>query len=151
VRYAAMGILAAMAALPAGDPAGFNLFRSAELKGAERRLAPKIDAKKVAAETLAEWGNHRIMVAHREGNGEAEWHEKQADIFVVQTGEATLVYGGKVVDGKSTGPGEIRGPSISGGLEKKLSPGDIVHIPAKTPHQVMVTKQFTYATIKVDQ
>ena len=151
MRYLALTLLAALAALPAGDPAGFNLWKSADLKGAAGRLHPKIDAKKVAAETLADWGNHRIMVAHREGNGEAEWHEKQADIFIAQSGEATLVYGGKVVDGKTTAPGEIRGPSIAGGLRKKVSPGDVVHIPPKTAHQLLVEKTFTYATVKVDQ
>lgn len=151
MRYLTLTLLAALAALPAGDPAGFNLWTSADLKGAAGRLSPKLSAQKVASETLAEWGNHRIMVAHREGNGEAEWHQKQADLFIAQSGEATLVYGGKVVNGKTTAPGEVRGPSIAGGLRKKLTSGDIVHIPAKTAHQLMVDKTFTYATVKVDQ
>ena len=51
-------------------------------------------------------------MAHREGSGEAELHETQADVFVVQSGEATLVIGGTVVDPKTTVPNEIRGPSI---------------------------------------
>ena len=33
------------------------------------------------------------MVAHREGTGEAEYHANQADIFVVQTGAASIIIG----------------------------------------------------------
>jgi ribosomal protein L16 Arg81 hydroxylase len=28
----------------------------------------------------------------------------------------------------------VRGPSIDGGVRQKLWPGDIVHVPPKTPH-----------------
>jgi mannose-6-phosphate isomerase-like protein (cupin superfamily) len=93
------------------------------------------------------------MVAHREGSGEAEYHATQADIFVVQSGEATLVYGGSLVDGKTTAPNEMRAASISGGMEKKIAAGDVVTIPAKLPHQVKLDsgKEFTYFVVKVTQ
>lgn len=35
---------------------------------------------------------------------------------------------------KTTAVGEVRGPSIDGGVRQKLWPGDIVHVPPKTPH-----------------
>ena len=61
--------------------------------------------------------------------------------------------GGTVADPKTTAPHEVRGPSISGGEEKKLGPGDVVHIPAKVPHQLLVEsgKQITFALLKVDE
>jgi mannose-6-phosphate isomerase-like protein (cupin superfamily) len=146
-------LLAACAALAAADPAGFALWKGAELKSYEKKLAPKIDAHKVATESLGNFGNHSFMVAHREGSGQAELHEKQADLFIVQSGEGTLVVGGTVVDPKTTEPNEIRGPSIKDGVSKHLGPGDVVHIPAKTPHQLMVDagKQITYAVMKVNE
>jgi hypothetical protein len=60
--------------------------------------------------------------------------------------------GGKVVDGKTTGPGEIRGPGIDGGSKHAVAAGDIVHIPAKIPHQLTLDagKQVTYFVLKVD-
>jgi mannose-6-phosphate isomerase-like protein (cupin superfamily) len=136
----------------AADPAGVVVWKSAELKGYEQKLAPKIDAHKVATTNLGTFGNHLAMIAHREGTGEAELHERQADFFVVESGEATLVVGGKIVNGRSTGPGEVRGASISGGAKHAIAPGDVVHIPANTPHQLLLDsgKQFTYLTIKVD-
>jgi mannose-6-phosphate isomerase-like protein (cupin superfamily) len=145
-------LLFAALALPAGDPAGFQMWTSAQLKGYAKNLAPKIDPKtKVSSETLLKHENYLFMVGHREGPGEAEWHETQADVFVVQSGSATLVYGGSVVDGKTTAPGEIRGPSINGGAEKKLAAGDVVTIPAKMPHQLKLDpgKEFTYFVVKI--
>jgi len=140
-------------AMPAGDPPGFHLWTSAELKGFSKSLAPKVDAQKLALQPLGGHGNYTFAIAHREGPGVAELHETQADVFFVQSGSATLVYGGTVVDGKTTQPHEIRGPSINGGLEKKLSAGDVVTIPAKTPHLLKIDagKEFTYFFVKVTQ
>ena len=106
----------------------------------------------LAIQQLGKYGTHAVSIAHREASGEAELHETQADLFIVQSGAATLKVGGAMVDGKTTAPGEMRGPSISGGEEKKLGPGDVVHIPAKVPHQVLVAggQQFTYALVKID-
>ena len=143
----------AACALPAGGPAGFEIWTGAQLRGFTKSLAPKMNAQKVATQQLAKWGNHLFMVAHREGPGEAELHEKQADVFIVQSGEATLKVGGTVANPKNTAPGEIRGPSITGGEDKKLGAGDVVHIPAKIAHQLLVDsgKQFTYAIVKIDE
>ncbi len=146
-------LLCAGFAVQAADPPGFQHWSSAELKGFSKSLAPKIDAKKLATQQLGGFANYTFMVAHREGPGEAEYHEKAADIFVVESGEATLVVGGKLVDGKTTAPNEMRAPSVSGGTEKKLGTGDVVTIPAKVVHQVKLEpgKQFTYFVIKVAQ
>jgi mannose-6-phosphate isomerase-like protein (cupin superfamily) len=154
MRLLILALLAAMAALPAGnEPAGFKIWKGSELKSAGKTLAGKINAQKVATEQLGTFGNHNFMLAHREGNGEAELHEKVADVFIVESGDATLVVGGKMQGGKTTAPNELRGPSISGGAEQKLAAGDIVHIPANTPHQLMVAsgKQFTYFVVKVTE
>jgi quercetin dioxygenase-like cupin family protein len=57
------------------------------------------------------------------------------------------------VDAKTTAPNEMRGPSITGGMEKKLSAGDVVSIPPKVPHQLKLDagKQFTYFVVKITQ
>jgi len=146
-------LLAAAYVLPAGDPPGLFIWKAAELKSFSKSLAPKINDKKVATQQLTAFGNYSFMVAHREGSGEAEYHATQADIFVVESGEATLVYGGNLVDGKTTAPNEMRAASISGGMEKKIAAGDVVTIPAKLPHQVKLdsSKEFTYFVVKVTQ
>src|SRR5664279_318851 len=149
----ALALLLAGCALPAGDPTGFYLWKSAELKGFSKTLAPKINDKKLASQSLASYGNYTFYVAHREASGEAEYHATQADVFVVQAGEATLVVGGEMVDGKTSAPNEMRAASIKGGTEKKLAAGDVVTIPAKVAHQVKLDagKAFTYFVVKVTQ
>ena len=91
------------------------------------------------------------MLAYREETGSSEVHEHEADIFVIEDGEATIVTGGKVVNPKTQKPGEIRGTSITGGERHMLATGDIVHIPAGTPHQLMIEKgkPFMYFVVKV--
>jgi mannose-6-phosphate isomerase-like protein (cupin superfamily) len=149
----ALALLFAGFAVSAGDPAGFHLWKSAELKAYSKSLSPKISDKKVASENIAAFGNYNFMIAHREGTGEAEFHATQADILVVQTGAASIIIGGEMVDGKTTAPNEIRAASIKGGEEKKLAAGDIITIPAKVAHQVRMdtSKEFTYFVIKVTQ
>ena len=137
----------------AADPAGFAIWKTTDLKAIEKKLAPKAaaNAGKVASQPLADYGDHTTQVAHREGSGTAELHEKWADIFIIHSGEATILIGGMIEDGKVTAPGEIRGPSLSGGAPHPVSAGDIVHIPANTPHQMLVNsgKQVTYFVVKV--
>jgi len=153
MRLLTAALLFAGLALPAGDPAGFQIWTSSQLKGFSKSLASKVDAQKIATEQLGGFGNYSFMVAHREGSGQAEYHATQADIFFVQSGSATLVYGGSLVDGKTTAPNEMRASSISGGMEKKISAGDVVTIPAKVAHQVKLdsSKEFTYFVVKVTQ
>ena len=53
---------------------------------------------------------------------------------------------------KTETPGEIRGASIKNGVRKSVSAGDVVHIPAKMPHQFFLEpgKQITYFVVKVN-
>jgi mannose-6-phosphate isomerase-like protein (cupin superfamily) len=145
-----LGIAVSAASLPAADAPAAVVWPSAELKAYAQKLSPKVDAGKFASDRLGSYGNHYMLIAHREGDGSAELHEKEADIFVVQSGAATLVVGGELVGGHTTAPGEIRGPSIKGGEKKPLAAGDIVHIPAGVPHQLLLPKgEFTYFVVKV--
>jgi|SRR6185369_3499577 len=149
----ALALLLAGFAVPAGDPPGFYLWKSAELKGFSKSLVPKMSDKKLATQSLANYGNYTFNVAHREATGEAEYHATQADVFIVQSGEATLVVGGELIDGKTSAPNEMRAASIKGGTEKKLAAGDMATIPAKTAHQLKLEagKEFTYFYVKVTQ
>ena len=144
-------IVALAAIVLQGSSSGVHVWKATDVQSRGKALAQKLDAQKVASEVIATEGNRTFMVAHREGSGLAEWHEKQADVMMISIGTVTMVYGGTVVDGKTTAPGEIRGPSIKGGTEVKLGPGDVLHIPAKVPHQMKLDPgaQVTYFVTKV--
>jgi mannose-6-phosphate isomerase-like protein (cupin superfamily) len=131
----------------AAAPAGYDHWTAEQFK------THKTMKNGLASETLGHWGNHLLLKTHREGSsGQAELHEKQADLIVVQSGQAIIVIGGKIVDGKTTATNEIRGTSIEGGERQALKAGDIVHVPAKTPHQVLLDAGQTldYVVLKVD-
>jgi mannose-6-phosphate isomerase-like protein (cupin superfamily) len=138
-------------ALAAGDPPGFALWTSSDLKGYEQQLIQKLGPQKAATQQFNDFGTHLVMMAHRQTDGEAEIHETNSDVFVVESGEATLVVGGNVVGARSTGPGEVRGKSIEGGVAKRIAAGDIVNIPPHTPHQTLVRagQRVTYLVVKV--
>jgi len=115
--------LAMAIVLPAGSECnGFELWTPSQLKALERQLSVRLDAQKFAAQGLGTFGNHSFMIAHREGNGQAELHQTQNDVFLVQSGQATLVVGGTLVEPKTVAAHEIRGSSISGGERKALGP-----------------------------
>ena len=126
-----------------------DIYSTRDLKAAEGKLAGKKEP--FASQELARYGNHYTMQPHREETGSSEVHEHEADIFVIEDGEATIVTGGKVVNPKTQKPGEIRGSSITGGERHTLATGDIIHIPAGTPHQLLLEKgkPFTYFVVKV--
>ena len=88
------------------------------------------------------------ILAVRIRNGRAEFHSTSADEFVVLRGSAILVTGGTIVNPQGTA--EIRGDSVQGGTRVKLKEGDVVHIPSKTPHQLLVNDgMFVYVLVKI--
>lgn len=135
------------------EPAGYKYWSAAELKGLSKPLSNKADAK-TSSENLASFGSadHAMMV-HREGSGVAELHETESDLMVIVSGKGELIIGGSMPSAKTTAENELRGPSIEGGDRQKLSPGDIIHVPPKTPHQVLLDPgtQITYFVLKVKE
>ncbi len=145
-------LLASATWLRAADPDGFGLWKGDAVKNSGKELASQIDDQKFAWQPLGTYQNHLMGISHREGDGSAELHETQVDILIVESGEASLVVGGTMVEPKTVKPHEVRGKSIEGGEIKQLTPGDVVHIPAKVPHQLKIAsgKTFTYLVVKVD-
>ncbi len=136
-----------------GAAATPDVYSQDDLLGMEKKLKEKVDASGLATETIKKYSTDYSMLAFRSQSGKAELHEKFADFYVVVDGKATLVSGGKMVNGKTTALGEVRGDSIEGGKETKLKKGDIVHIPANIPHQLTLSKgdTFQYFIVKVQE
>lgn len=77
---------------------------------------------------------YMVHASHRDQAGMVEVHEQDADIIYVLEGSAVLVTGGEVVGGKTIAPGEIRGTEVKGGETRTISKGDVIIVPAGTPH-----------------
>jgi len=94
--------------------------------------------------------NYMIHTSRRVAPGMAEVHAKDTDLIYVLEGSATFVTGGTVVAGATTAPDEVRGRSIDGGETRSLAKGDVIVVPAGTPHWFKdVRGPLLYYTIKV--
>jgi len=78
--------------------------------------------------------NGLIVLAQRRGAGEVEVHENTNHVFIIVEGEATFITGGTLVDPRQTAPGQTRAKNVTGGTTYHLSKGDVITVPAKTPH-----------------
>jgi glc operon protein GlcG len=98
-----------------------------------------IDQKDVTAAfakdgTLVETPGFKVNASRRDAPGQAEIHTRATDVIYVVEGSATFVTGGKAIDPKQVAPNEIRGRAIEGGEAHQISKGDVVVVPAGTPH-----------------
>lgn len=147
-----LALLVLLTPIFAAGPTGFMVWKAGDLKSYDKKLSPKASAAehKSANEELAKFPSYLIEIVHREGNGEAEIHQKDSEIFMIESGEATFVIGGTAVGSKQVSPNEVHGPSIDGGEKTALSAGDMVRVPVNTPHQMLVApgKQITYIVVK---
>lgn len=127
-------------------------YTPAELTQMSHALDGKVQ-NGMAGEDLAKYPNHFTMLILRNKNGGAELHENFADFFVVVEGHATLVSGGTLKDPKIASPGEIRGTAVENGTKETVSAGDVIHIPATLPHQLLIADgdRFVYFVLKVKE
>ena len=112
---------------------------------------------KVSA-TMAKGGaiieDHGLRVlAQRRGAGEVEVHETTNHVFIIVEGEAVFVTGGTLVGAKNTAPGQRRAASVQGGETRRLTKGDVITIPAKTPHwfKEVPTQTIAYYAVNTEQ
>jgi mannose-6-phosphate isomerase-like protein (cupin superfamily) len=152
--------MAAMLALPllwaapdAGVPAGFEYWSKASIEQIEQKLdaTAATDPHRIGVQLLADYANDSVMLARRKADGQAEWHETQVDVIFVRSGSATLIVGGTMANAETVAPHEKRSGTIEGGTREKLSAGDVVRIPPRTPHQLLLdgSREFDYFVVKV--
>ena len=114
-----------------------------------------VDHDKVAA-ALAKGGGlvaaSDVLVSgsHRDKPGQVEVHDKEMDVIYVVDGTATFVSGGKIVGAKNSRPDQWLGTDITGGTTQRLVKGDVIVVPAGTPHWFKeVPGPISYYVVKV--
>jgi glc operon protein GlcG len=111
--------------------------------------ADRVSAAFLKGMPLLETMGYKIHASRREAQGQAEVHTRDTDIIYVLDGSVTFVTGGTIVDPKVTGQDEIRGSRIEGGTLHALSGGDVIVVPAGTPHWFyQVDETFLYYVVK---
>lgn len=88
-------------------------------------------------------------------------HDKVTEVYQIVAGSGTLVTGGEIVNpqrraaggelvGQVNGPG-VSGTAILGGVSQRVSRGDMIVIPAGTPHWFsQVDEAITCSVVRVD-
>ena len=150
-----MGLLSLASTVSAQTPGEIVYWPASALSGYSPTLKERQTAKKTASasEILSDLGNHKFEILRRDGSGAGELHQNWTDVFVVQGGEATILYGGTIEEAKDTGNGEIRGPRHVGGKSQKVSTGDVLVMPPGVAHQTIVEpgKMFFVLIVKVQR
>ena len=92
------------------------------------------------------------VLAQRRGAGEAELHKKTNHVFIIVEGEATFVTGGTLVGAKETEPNQVRGTGVQGGTTHHMTKGDVITVPAGTPHwwKDVPTKTIAYYGVNTE-
>jgi mannose-6-phosphate isomerase-like protein (cupin superfamily) len=93
-----------------------------------------------------------VILANRREAGAVEYHEHTNHIFIMVDGEATFITGGTMVNPKRTSPEQMTATAIEGGVTYRLTKGDVITIPAKTPHwwKELWTKTVGYYAINIE-
>src|SRR5258707_4923921 len=125
-----------------------SLFTIVALAGAQSDSSGVIHVPpEKVAEALAKGGGlvtrPDLLVSgnHRETGGHVEVHDKETDVLYILDGEATFVYGGEMVGGKVSRPGQWLRPGITGGQNRPIRQGDVVLVEARLPPRVQEVPQ----------
>jgi mannose-6-phosphate isomerase-like protein (cupin superfamily) len=110
----------------------------------------KMTAALAKGGTVVDASNLKVSGSHRNGPGKVEVHDKETDVIYVIEGTATFVTGGTMVGGKVSSPGQMLGEDVKGGETHHLTKGDVIVVPAGTPHWFKeVPTQISYFVVKV--
>ena len=94
------------------------------------------------------------VIANRGQQRGPEMHDMTNHVFIIVDGEADFISGGTIIDPKVISPGQTRGSGIEGGTVHRLTKGDVITIPANTPHQwkdTSATGSIGYYAVNIEQ
>lgn len=126
-----------------------QVFSGKDISAQLATLGQTSKASGSSGATLGDYTSHAIKLSFRTASGGAEIHAHYDDIFVVTEGKATLITGGTVMNAQTGNDGETKGSSLQDGQSQTITKNDIVHIPAGTPHQLIIGPGDVFSTIVV--
>ena len=102
-------------------------------------LAAKVKSERkegqaLIAQPILQLAPYNVSLEYRTAVANAAVHEKEAELFYVIDGSATIVTGGKLVDEKRTNAENLAGTGIQNGKSQHVAKGDFVMVPENTPH-----------------
>ena len=88
----------------------------------------------LVVERILQLPPYNANLEYRATVGPASIHEKEAEVFYVIDGSATMVTGGKLKNESRTNPENLTGSGIEGGTPRNVAKGDFIVVPENTPH-----------------
>jgi len=92
------------------------------------------DGQPTVIENILHLAPYNANLEYRTGVGPAAVHEREAELFYVLDGSATLTTGGKLTEEKRTNAENLSGTGIEGGNAREVAKGDVIIVPENTPH-----------------
>jgi mannose-6-phosphate isomerase-like protein (cupin superfamily) len=126
-----------------------EVFTSAQIRDQFVQIAKQAKDKGSGGFTLGDYGTHALKLNERTASGGAEIHAHFDDVILLMEGKATLITGGEVIDAHLGNDGETTGSGIRNGTVQPISAGDLIHIPAGTPHQLRMMPGNTYSALVI--
>jgi len=102
-----------------------------------------------ASEELKAFPGHSAMLSVRLRSGTVEISEAFAELFIVLEGHATIVIGGKSEKTAHAGAGPVINTTIINGSKQQLRTGDVLHIAAGTPYQLLLAGDRTLGCLVI--
>jgi mannose-6-phosphate isomerase-like protein (cupin superfamily) len=140
-RFLALTIVAAVvmpAVTQAADSTPQTFLSNKEIQGlVEKAKADRKNDAPMVPEPILLLAPYKAQLEYRPGTAPAALHEKDAELMVVLQGAGNIVTGGKLVNEKRSNKNNLGGTSIEGGHSQAVVVGDMIIVPANTPHQVI--------------
>ena len=92
------------------------------------------DGQPIVTERILQLAPYNANLEYRAAVGPAAIHEKEAEMFYVIDGSATMVTGGKLVKESRTNAENLTGTGIEGGTPREIAKGDFAIVPENTAH-----------------
>ena len=83
---------------------------------------------------------YNANLEYRASVGPAAVHDKEAEMFYVIEGSATMITGGKLT-GETRNGDNLSGTGIEGGVTRQVAKGDFIIVPEATPHWFSAIKE----------
>jgi mannose-6-phosphate isomerase-like protein (cupin superfamily) len=127
------------AAAPAAAAAQAMTFFASSAEVAALTAKAKAEIKPgqpLLALPIVQAAPYRANLEYRAGTAPASVHEKEAELFYVIDGSATIVTGGSLTEERRTNPDNRTGTGITGGTPRRITKGDFVLVPDNTAHWI---------------
>ena len=100
----------------------------------EKAKSERKEGQPTVSKPILQLAPYNASLEYRVAVGPAAVHEREAEMFYVIDGAATLVTGGKLVNEKRTNAENLGGTAIEGGTSQPVAKGDFIIVPENTPH-----------------